>query len=135
MVVSIAAKIQSIKLFKHQNNLLSFLSDKGILKCYVEELPDTFKDREVKKGEIYWVYDGPLDEKTRPFCKKLLQLDKVISQLDIDILTNYLGYDVLKYEGSYNCRHKWRRFRGKIILTPELTVGQIKDLSRRGIKG
>ena len=127
--------VNSIKLYLHERNLLSLIRDKGIPKHLIKEIPHEFADRPLVEGEDYYVYDGPLDDKTRAFCKKLLSIDKVISSLDIDILSNYLGYDVLAYKGSYNCRHKWRKFRGKFILTPELTVGQIKDLVRRGIQG
>lgn len=121
-------------MLRHEMALLSLINSKGIPRNSIQELPEIFaKDRPLKEGEDYYVFSGPLDEKTRPFCKKLLSIDKVISSLDIDILSNYLGYDVLAYKGSYNCRHKWRKFRGKFIMTPELTVGQIKDLVRKGI--
>ncbi len=115
--------------------ILSLLKTNGIPRKLIEEIPLTFADRKLVPGEDYYVYSGPFDDKTRSFCKKLLTIDKVISSLDIDILSNYLNYDVLQYKGSYNCRHKWRKFRGKFILTPELTVQQIKDLVRKGIKG
>lgn len=97
-----------------------------------------FADRKPKEGETYFYYSGPLDEKTRPFCKRILELDKVFSNTDIEILSNYLGYDVFDSSGTFgpgafNCRHHWIKFKGKRILTPEVTVGQIKDLIRRGI--
>ena len=133
--MSLQTKIARIKLRQHEKAILELMRSKGIPKNLIEEIPMEFADRKLKPGEEYYVYTGPLDEKTRPFCKKLLSIDKVISSLDIDILSNYLDYDVLQYKGSYNCRHKWRKFRGKFILTPELTVGQIKDLVRRGIQG
>ena len=133
--MSVLTKIQRIKLRAHERALLNCLNTHGIPRHLIEEIPFEFADRKLKPGETYYVYTGPNDDKTRAFCKKLLQIDKVISSLDIDILSNYLGYDVLNYKGSYNCRHKWRKFRGKFILTPELTVGQIKDLVKKGIKG
>lgn len=132
--MGILTKIQSFQRLRFERDLFALLESKGIPRKSIEEIPHNFADRPVEKGEIYYVFDGPLDEKTRPFCRKLLTLDKVVSQVDIDILTNYLGYDVFQYKGSYNCRHKWRRFRGKFILTPELTVGQIRDLVSKGIK-
>lgn len=100
----------------------------------VEQFSSEFASRKPEEGEDYYYYSGPLDEKTRPFCVKMLKLDKVFSNRDIDILSNYLNYDVQQYKGSYNCRHKWIRFRGKIISTPEPTVGQIRDLISKGIK-
>ena len=91
-------------------------------------------DRAPKKGEAYYYYSGPLDEKTRPFCKKMLQMDKVFSEKEIKKISGYLNYDVLEFVGAYNCRHRWVRFRGKEIATAPPTVKQINDLIRAGIK-
>lgn len=74
----------------------------GIPKNQVVEVPDTFADRKPQEGESYYYYSGPNDDKTRKFCKRMLKIDKVFSTTDIDILSNYLDYDVLKYKGSYN---------------------------------
>lgn len=120
--------------FKIEHYLFKFLSERGIPKSQIEEIKQEFADRPIKEGEEYYYYTGPLDEKTRPFCKQMLSYDKVLSSTDIDILSNYLNYDVKQYRGSYNCRHKWVRFRGKRISTPELTINQIRNLVRKGIK-
>ena len=121
--------------FRIEHALFNLFSTKGIPKSQVEEIKEEFADRPVKKGENYYYYSGPLDEKTRPFCKQMLTYDKVVSETDIDILSNYLDYDVKLYKGSYNCRHKWVKFRGKRISTPELTIPQIRKLVSKGIKG
>lgn len=121
--------------FKLENALFKFIQERGISRSKIEVINQEFADRKPEKGENYYYYSGPLDEKTRPFCSKLLKLDKVVSETDIDILSNYLDYDVKKYKGSYNCRHNWVKFRGKVITTPELTIGQIRDLTKIGIKG
>lgn len=113
--------------------LLRELRKIGIERSKVEEITDSF-DRLPKKGEEYYYYSGPLDEKTRDFCKKMLQLDKVFSKKEIDKLSGYLNYDVLEFVGAYNCRHQWVRFRGREIATPPPTVKQINDLIRAGIK-
>jgi hypothetical protein len=107
----------------------------GIPKKEVVAIPDTFADRKPQEGENYYYYNGPEDDKTRKFCKRMLKIDKVFSTTDIEILSNYLDYDVLKYKGSYNCRHDWVKFRGKRISTPEPTVAQIRSLIKDGIKG
>jgi hypothetical protein len=120
--------------FKLEHALKKFIQERGIPKSQIEELPMTF-DYKPKKGESYFYYTGPLDEKTRPFCKSLLSIDKVLSEVDIDILSNYLNYDVKKYKGSYNCRHSFVRFRGKEISGNPLTIGQIRSLVKKGIKG
>jgi hypothetical protein len=121
--------------FKLEHELFKFISERGISRKDIEELPIELANRKPQDGVTYYYYTGPLDDKTRPFCKKVLSLDKVLSEVDIDILSNYLDYDVKKYKGSYNCRHNWVRFRGKRISTPELTITQIRDLVKRGIKG
>lgn len=121
--------------FRVEHALFNLFSTKGIPKSQIEEIKEEFADRPVKKGENYYYYSGPLDEKTRPFCKQMLAYDKVVSETDIDILSNYLDYDVKLYKGSYNCRHKWVKFRGKRISTPELTIPQIRKLVSKGIKG
>jgi len=119
---------------KIEQAIKKLFNEKGILKSRIEVIPETF-DRTPKKGKNYYYYSGPLDEKTRDFCKYLLTIDKVISEDDIDRLTLYLNYDVLQYKGSYNCRHKWVKFRGKIITTPPLTIGQSDKLISKGIDG
>jgi hypothetical protein len=134
-VSDLISKAKRISLLTHERILLKLIRSKGIPRSSVEVIKTELADRKPQEGENYYYYSGPLDEKTRAFCRKLLTIDKVVSSTDIDILSNYLDYDVLKYEGSYNCRHKWIRFRGKRILTPELTTTQIRDLVRRGIKG
>lgn len=70
----------------------------------------------IDSNTVYYYYDGPLDEKTREFCAKILLMGKFFTQDDIDKLSNKAGYDVDLYMGSYNCRHKWKRARikGKI---------------------
>lgn len=136
-------KINRIQKLRAEKLILNLFKEKGIPRSQVEEIKWEFADRKPKEGEEYYYLSGPMDEKTRSWCKKLLQLDKVVSKLDIDILSNYMGYNVFEYEpgpimpnggpGGPNCRHKWVRFRGKRILTPELTVRQIKDLANRSV--
>jgi hypothetical protein len=121
--------------FRKDFEILQFVKKHGIPRWQIEEIKEEFADRKPQEGMNYYYYVGPDDEKTRKFCKQMLKYDKVISELDIEILSNYLNYDVKEYKGSYNCRHKWVRFRGKRISTPELTVGQIKRLRDLGIKG
>ncbi len=127
--------VNQISTFKLEHYINKMMLEKGISKSLVEEVKYEFADRKPKPDEEYYYYSGPLDDKTRPFCKQMLKYDKVVSSVDIDILSNYLNYDVKLYKGSYNCRHKWVRFRGKRILTPELTITQIRKLTSLGIEG
>ena len=59
--------------------------------------------------QFYWTYVGPDDEKTRPFCKHMLDIDAYWTQDDVDELSSKLGYDFEQYFGSYNCRHHLQR--------------------------
>ena len=93
----------------------------------------TFKDRIAKPGEVYYYYDGPLDEKTREFCRYILKLDKVFTISEIGYMSTQLGYNVYQYQGSYNCRHIWRKFRGKLLPGPAPTDRQIQTLIEKNI--
>lgn len=53
---------------------------------------------------------------TRPFCKKLLTLNRLYTRADIQQISGYLGYDVMKRAGGfwnnngtveYHCRHEF----------------------------
>lgn len=127
------ARIRSIVRLREEARVFKLLSALGKRSSDVERIPESL-DYKPKKGETYWYYSGPLDDKTRPFCKRMLLLDKVFSQKDIDTLSRYLNYDVLEFVGAYNCRHQWVKFTGKEILTPKPTVKQINDLIRDGVK-
>lgn len=126
-------RLQTFKRLRQEREVLFHLSKIGIEKSKVEESTEDF-DRLPKKGQEYYYYLGPLDEKTRPFCKKMLEMGKVFSKAEIDKLSKYLKYDVLEFVGAYNCRHQWVRFRGKEINSAPPTVKQINDLIRAGVK-
>lgn len=127
--------LESLIQLKKEERLLKLLSsDKfGTKKTHVIELKETFANRKPEKGEQYYYYSGPDDDKTRQFCKLMLKIDKVFSQEEIDKISEELNYDVLEYKGAYNCRHKWVRFRGKIISTPKPTMREIRKLIIEGI--
>lgn len=127
------ARIEHLKRITLERNIITVLRKYGVLKSSIEQLPDSFADRKPESGQTYWYYSGPLDEKTRPFCKRLLNLDKVFSEEEIQKISQELNYDVLSYKGAYNCRHRWIRFRGKIISTPAPTIRDIRKLINDGI--
>lgn len=60
-------------------------------------------------GIDLFVYRGPEDKVTRPFCKHLLHDRKpAIYTIDeIKDMDNGTGLDVMTYGGGYNCRHQW----------------------------
>lgn len=91
----------------------------------------SIRDRE--PGEVYYYYDGPDDHKTREFCKYILKLNKLFSTDDIQFMSDRLGYDVKKYKGAYNCRHRWVAFRGKYLIGTAPTNRQINSLIEKNI--
>jgi hypothetical protein len=132
--VGVSCKIQSFKRLKQEREVISAFSKYGTSKSHIQELPIELATRNPEEGLTYWYYSGPLDEKTRPFCKRLLSMDKVFSDEEIKKISDELNYNVLEFVGAYNCRHSWVRFRGKIISTPAPTVREIRKLINDGIE-
>lgn len=54
----------------------------------------------------FFLYTGPDDKVTRPFCNK--HVDKIRSKVEIDQLRNGQIDDVFLSGGGYRCRHVWR---------------------------
>jgi hypothetical protein len=58
---------------------------------------------------------GPeIIETTRPFCKRLIELDRVYTRNEIETISQRLGYSVFDRAGGFwgkkgYCRHEWRR--------------------------
>lgn len=129
----VESRIQKFKRLSFEREFLKLLRSSGVSRSKVEEIPDSF-DRKPSKNQTYWYYTGPNDKKTRPFCKQILEMDKVWSQKEIDKISKYLGYSVFEDKGAYNCRHNWVKFKGKEIMTPKITVKEMNDLIRKGIK-
>ena len=51
---------------------------------------------------------------TRPFCKRLIELDRVYTRAEIETISQRLGYSVFDRAGGWwgskpKCRHEWRR--------------------------
>ena len=63
---------------------------------------------------VRYRYDGPRDSKNRDFCAKVLNLGLVFRREDINNMslkgdnTEFGTYDIFRYKGSYNCRHRWQ---------------------------
>jgi hypothetical protein len=66
-------------------------------------------------------YTGPRDEKVRPFCDRMMALNRVYDREEIDTISQRLGYDVWKRRGGWyrvpgsdpptnipHCRHSWQ---------------------------
>lgn len=69
--------------------------------------------------KIMYSYEGPQDSRNRPFCARLMQMDKLWSRADIETWSRQLGYSVWDRRGGWwtmpdgthskSCRHEWRR--------------------------
>ena len=81
----------------------------------VSELPG--KDSKVTDILVRYSYEGPKDSRNRPFCAKLLDLDRFYSRQDIEKISERLGYSVWDRRGGWftqpdgthrpYCRHIW----------------------------
>lgn len=72
-----------------------------------ESLP---ADRRRSDGPSRYRYVGPRDDKNRPFCRKILDQNRLftleeIVALDSDPLAQILP--VFAFGGGFNCRHRW----------------------------
>lgn len=106
---------------------------------YIIEKLDSTEFATIDPNDVFYYYEGPLDEKTRPFCEELLIIGKFFTQEQIDKLSTKAGYNVDLYMGSYNCRHKWSkaRIKGKIKegYIPDTVNGtEINKVGRKSIE-
>lgn len=56
-------------------------------------------------GMDLFLYTGPMDGVTRPFCQELVNL--VVDRDQLSKLNNNQGLSVRSSGGGYNCRHSW----------------------------
>jgi DNA-binding Lrp family transcriptional regulator len=81
----------------------------------VSELPG--KDSKVTDILVRYSYEGPQDNRNRPFCAKLMELDRFYSRQDIEKISERVGYSVWDRRGGWftqpdgehrpYCRHRW----------------------------
>lgn len=72
-----------------------------------------------EKGQISvkysyeWNEDVPYNEKdtpehpSRPFCKKMMELNRLYTRFEIEQISERLGYSVWDRKGGDDCRHRW----------------------------
>jgi hypothetical protein len=76
-------------------------------------LPKTTIDKKPTTSiSIKYSYEGPQDSRNRPFCAKLLELDRLYTRADIEKISARLGYSVWDRRGG------WWRHKGTDITTP-----------------
>lgn len=57
--------------------------------------------------EVRYLYSGPDDKLTRPFCDHLIQLAKSYTREEIGRMNNHQLPNVFLTGGGWNCRHQW----------------------------
>ncbi|MFT3679425.1 MAG: hypothetical protein QM791_04080 [Ferruginibacter sp.] len=66
---------------------------------------------------IKYSYEGPVDNRNRPFCAKLMSLNRLYSRAEIEKISQRLGYSVFDRRGGFwndngvikeHCRHSWK---------------------------
>ena len=77
---------------------------------------------------VRYRYTGPIDDRNRKFCSRVMRLGKVFRKEDINALSieganeEFGTYDIFRYKGSYNCRHYWE----EVFYKRENTVSNDK---------
>ncbi len=70
-------------------------TDRRVFSETTKELPD----------DTLYFYDGPADEKNRPFCAEWV--GRTINKKDLEVLRNDQGGPAQIEGGGFNCRHVW----------------------------
>lgn len=88
--------------------------ERTLAKPLSEVAPETKPDVEIM---VKYSYEGPKDDRNRPFCRRLLELDRLYSRAEIERISLRLGYSVWDRRGGWRtlsdgtaspvCRHRW----------------------------
>jgi hypothetical protein len=76
----------------------------------------------------YYLYTGPRDGITRPFCRALINL--VVDETQMSKLNNNQGRPVKIACGGYNCRHSWSPVTESFIKAADLERAKASDISK-----
>ena len=79
-------------------------------------------------GLDHYLYTGPRDGLTRPFCKALIDL--VVDDQQMRKLRNGQGLSVKTSCGGYNCRHSWSPVTESFIQAADLERAKSADISK-----
>ena len=85
---------------------------------------DTLPDQ----SNVLFVYTGPEDVITRPFCKALV--GKAVRKQDIQKLKNGQGLPVARYRGGYNCRHALVPVASEFVKLSGIPIATKADIGR-----
>lgn len=105
---------------------LQSLQKTGVVKVSDGERTLTKPLKEAQEGvkaktreyRVMYSYEGPKDSKNRPFCAKMMDLDRYYPRTDIEAISRRLGYSVFDRRGGFYtkpgtndttpyCRHRW----------------------------
>lgn len=75
----------------------------------------------------YYLYTGPRDGITRPFCRALINL--VVDETQMSKLNNNQGRPVKIACGGYNCRHSWSPVTESFIEAADLERAKASDIN------
>ena len=78
-------------------------------------------------GLTNYLYTGPRDGLTRPFCKALI--NKVVDDKQMSKLRNGQGLAVKTSCGGYNCRHSWSPVTESFVEAANLDLATSNDIS------
>jgi hypothetical protein len=79
--------------------------------------PQETLQKNVRISIVYsyeWKDDVPLDKRdteehpSRPFCKRMMELRRIYTAVDIEKISMKLGYSVFDRCGGDGCRHVWK---------------------------
>lgn len=118
-------KIIDIRKAKPKATAKSIANEIGVEEAVVKDYLDQISKGTavLPKFEVRYSYEKRKDvtgpeilPTTRPFCRKMLSLNKLYTREDIQKISQYLGYDVMKRAGGfwnndgkveYHCRHEF----------------------------
>lgn len=85
---------------------------------------------DVPKRDLFYLYVGPNDSKTRPFCKALVGLAipaDLMNKLDNGTRPQ-LPFEL--FRGGYNCRHSLVPATASYVKVKKVPVATLKDISK-----
>jgi hypothetical protein len=115
------AEITSALTVLENNGAIKTTSQAGAeertLTAPLKELQEGVKTKRIAL-QVRYSYEGPQDDRNRPFCAKLMELDRLYSRKDIEAISERLGYSVWDRRGGWYtvpgtndrrpyCRHTW----------------------------
>ena len=84
-------------------------------------------------GMDHYLYTGPKDGITRPFCRPLI--NKVVDKTQLGKLNNGQGLSVRTSGGGYNCRHSWSPVTESFMKAAGLDKATASDISKANTGG